>query len=201
MQSNLIVTLAALALAAPAVVLATPASSGGGGGGGGSSGGASYGGGSSGGSSSSGASSNGSSTGGHGSGGGSGSAHGGTGAGSGFASRAGGGVARYGIQVGPHNGGQGGPAIELLTRGAAHAVRIENAAQAISVAERTRPPHPGVPKVHPVAHTQSCTGSACQSNFQMPDLYCMDPPVEDLLSTPLDCPRAIKTRDLTGPTR
>ena len=191
MQSNLIVTLAALALAAPAVVLAAPAGSGGGGGS--SSGGSSTGGG---------GGSSGGSSGGHGGGGGGGaSARGGLGGGGGsFASRiGGGGVARYGIQVGPHNGGQGAPAIEQLTHGAAHAVRIENAAHAMAVEDRTRPPHPGVPKVHPIARAQSCYGSACQSLFQTPNLYCMDPLVDDVLSTPLDCSGAVKTRDLSHP--
>jgi hypothetical protein len=187
MQSNLIVTLAALALAVPAVVLAAPAGSGGGGGGGGSGGSSSSG--------SSGGGASGGSSGGHGGGGG--SAHGGAGGGS-FASRiGGGGVARYGIQVGPHNGGQGAPAIEQLSHGAAHAVRIENAAHAMPVEDRTRPPHPGVPKERPIVHTQSCNGNVCPSQFQqfrMPDLYCNDLDVDDPFYIPIDCPGAIKTR-------
>jgi hypothetical protein len=196
MQSNLIVTLVALALAVPAVVLAAPAGSGGGGGG--SSGGGSSSGSSGGSGGSSGGGSGGGSSGGHGGGGGGGSAHGGTGAGGGgFAARSGGGVARYGIQVGPHNGGQGAPALEQLTHGAAHAVRIENAAHAMPVEDRTHPPHPHVPKVRPVVPKQSCNGDVCPSQFQqflMPNLYCNDRGVDDPSYFQLDCPRAIKTR-------
>jgi hypothetical protein len=217
MQSNLLVALAALALAGPGLVLAAPASSGGGGGSysGGSSGGGSYSGGGSSGSSigstgGGGSSGSGSSGGGHGGGGG---GHGGGGSGGGgsahaagaggsiFASRGGGGVAGYGIHIGPHNGGQGAPAIQALTHSAAHAVRIENAAHAhvMPVEDRTRPPHPGVPKVHPVVHTRYCNGNSCQSLFQSPDLYCLDASVDDLFYTPLDCPRAWKTRDVADP--
>jgi hypothetical protein len=210
MQSNLLVALAALALAGPGLVLAAPAGSGGGGGGfsGGSSGGSSYSGGGSSGSSTGstgggGSSGGGSSGGGHGgSGGGGGSAHGGAGAsGSIFASRGGGGVAGYGIHLGPHNGGQGAPAIQALTHSAAHAVRIENAAHAhvMPVEDRTRPSHPRVPKVRPVVHTRYCNSTSCQSLFQSPDLYCLDPRGDDLFYTPLDCPRAFKTRDVADP--
>jgi hypothetical protein len=215
MQSNLLVALAALALAGPGLVLAAPASSGGGGGSysGGSSGGGSYSGGGSSGSSTGstgggGSSGSGSSGGGHGGGGGGhggsgggGSAHAAGAGGSIFASRGGGGVAGYGIHIGPHNGGQGAPAIQALTHSAAHAVRIENAAHAhvMPVDDRTRPPHPGVPKVHPVVHTRYCNGNSCQSLFQSPDLYCLDASVDDLFYTPLDCPRAWKTRDVADP--
>jgi hypothetical protein len=178
MQSKFIVALAALALVGPPVALAATASSGSGGGGGSYSGGSSGSGGSGGGSS-----------GGHGGGsGGGGSAHGG--GGGSFAARGGGSVAGYGVHIGAHNGGQGAPAIQVLTHGAAHAVRTE---------DRTRPPHPGVPKVRPVVHTTYCNGgSSCQSQSVMPNLYCTDI-TDELFSTPLDCPRAIKTRDFTYP--
>jgi hypothetical protein len=193
MQANFIIALAALALAGPGLVLAAPAGSGGGGGSS-SSGGSSY---SGGGTSSGGSSSGGGASGGGHGGGGSGSARGGAGTGgSSFASRGGGGVAGYGIHIGPHNGGQGAPAIEALTHSAAHAVRIENAAHAhaMPVEDRARPPHPGVPKVRRVVHTRYCNSASCQTLFQSPDLYCMDARVDEFY-TPLDCPRAFKTRD------
>jgi hypothetical protein len=202
MQSNLLIALAALALVGPGIALAAPMGGGGG-----------YSGGTSGGSSSttSSSSSGGStSTGGGSSGGGSsgtgssggraggGFAHGGTGAGSSFASRVGGAVAGYGIHIGARNGGQGAPAIQALTHSAAHAMRIESAAHALPVEDRMRPGHPGMPKVHPHVRTQYCFGGECRSQM-MPNLYCMDPRIDDLFSTPLDCPRAIKYRDTSDP--
>jgi hypothetical protein len=197
MQSNFIVAaLATLALAGPGITVSAPMGSGGGGG--------SYGGSSSGstsstsssssgsGTSSGSGSSGGSSSGGHGGGGGriGGLARGGMGAGSHFTARVGGTVAGYGIHLGPHNGGQGAPAIQALTHGAAHAVRIE---------DRTRPAHPGTPKVRPNVRTRYCFGGSCQSQSTMSNLYCVDPRIDDLFTTPLDCPRALKTRDMSDP--
>jgi hypothetical protein len=211
MQPKLLVALAALALAGPGIAFTASMGSGGGGfsggsagssGGtstssGGSSSGASSSGGNSGGGSSGGGRSGGGGFGGH-IGGGGGSARGG--AGSGFASRGGGAVAGYGIHIGPHNGGQGAPAIQALTHGAAHAVRVESAARALPVEDRMRPGHPGTPKVHPHVRMQNCFGGACELQYStMPNLYCMDPRIDDLFSTPLDCPRAIKYRDTSGP--
>ena len=205
MQSNLLVALAALALAGPGIALSAPTGSGGSGGSSatssGSSGSSTSGGSvSSGGGSSGGSSTGGGSSGGHGGGGGGGggSAHGGQGGGGSFAFRGGGAVAAYGIHTGPRDGGQGAPAIQALTHGAVHAVRIVSAAHAMPVENRMRPGHPGMPKVHPHRRMQYCFGGDCQPQV-MPNLYCMDPRIDDLFSTPLDCPRAIKYRDTSDP--